>query len=218
MSKRQSLLLHSDRSVYPTIDKRRKVSTAKVTILQAPPTKTAAKKAKGKPAEPYLSSLPATTRERVHQHGGYDQAAYVTTTNLVPRTLRRAKARDGAHVESFQRDYETAGSDLRSANMEASCGSDGLALPLHKIQAIDRLKGFEKLNPRAYGVCEAVLIYNARPSDIEAKGVNSTIASTMIQDAVEALAGFYTPSKKRPDKRLAAFARHVEEVRRREKA
>lgn len=218
MTRRQSSLMHPDGSVYTTIDKRRKISTAKVSILAAPPTKTAAKKAKGHAAEPYLPSLAATTRERVHHADGFDQAAYVTTTNFVPKTLRRAKARDGAHVESFQRDYETAGSDLRSANMEASSGAAGLALPLHKIQAIDRLKEFEKINPRAFGVCEAVLIYNARPSDIERRGVNSTIASTMIQDAVEALAGFYTPAKKRPDKRLAAFAKHVEEVRRREKA
>lgn len=210
-------LRHGKRSVdvlVPDRTRRKAISVAKVAIQEAAPPRTAKKASRKRQPDPAPTARLATHRERTHHDWTGDIPAYVQTTDQVRRVLTRAKARTGSHVASFVRDYETAGSDLRSPGLEMGSGANGLPLPLNKIQAIDRLRDFERLNPRAFGVCEAVLVFGAKPADIVRKGVNHNTVSTMIQDSVEALAGFYTPNRRRPDKRLAAFAKFVEEAKR----
>lgn len=178
-------------------------------------TKTQKRKAKkaAKDIGPKLATAP-TTRERTHHQHAVDGSAYVTTTNMVPKMLRRCKARTGEHVEAFQRDYEIAGSSLRSPGLDVSTGGSGLALPLAQIQAVDRLKEFRERNERAFVTCEAVLIYGTSPAEISRRaGVAKGIAYQVVRDSVDELANFYTPAKRRPDRYLAAVARIVEEAR-----
>lgn len=166
--------------------------------------------------KPKLTAEPETTRERMHHDWDGAKSIYVTTTNQVPKILRRAKARTGSHVEQFQKDYEMAGADLRSPDLGAGSGGNGLPLPLSKIQAIDRLKEFQSRNERAFIICEAVLICGSTPSKIaKVAKVPNGVATTWVQNSVDDLANFYSPKKRRPDKKLAAIANWVEEERRR---
>jgi len=201
---------------------KRPISLAKTSIQVVPEPKTSSAKrnarkiAKAPPAP--ITAAPTTIRERTYHEHSIDHSTHVNTTNQVPKLLRRIKARNGSHVEQFQRDYEMAGSDLRSSSMDGTGGgSSGMAtpFPLAKVQAIDRLKAFEEKNMVAFLVCEAVLIYNATPTTIHAAGgPQHTVVSAMIRDSVEDLAGFYSPSRKRPDKRLAYLSKVIEEAKR----
>lgn len=143
----------------------------------------------------------------------------VRTTNKAPDILKRIKARYGSHVDSFQEDYEIAQGEIRSPNLEGvSGGGNGVALPLARIQAIDRIKEFEAAFPRSFYYCIAVLIYGATPSDLHKKvGVQTVVASQYIRDAVDDLANFYSPNKKRPDRYLTAIAKFIDEERRKAK-
>lgn len=202
------------------------IRLASVSILNDPPapepkTTSAAKNARriaSKPPAP-ITAAPKTFHDRTH-HDWHPGGHVVTTTSAVPKILRRAKARTGSHIESFQRDYELAGSDLRSPNLGGvSSGGKADAIPLAKIQAVDRLLEFEERFPRAFTICEAVLIYGAQPSTIhKLGGPQHSHVTAQIQDAVEDLANFYSPKKKRPDKKLAAYAKFVEEAKRKQDA
>lgn len=176
----------------------------------------ARKVAKAPPA-PKLAT-PETIKERTHHEHSVDQAAYVQTTNVKMKMLRRIKARTGSHIEAFERDYEMAGSDLRSSAMEGGGGGGGMAtpFPLAKVQAIDRLKRFEQENMVAFKMCEAALIFGHSPASIhKAGGPPHVVCSHMIREAVDDLAAFYTPQRKRPDKNLAVVVKLVDEARRR---
>lgn len=166
-----------------------------------------------KPAKPH------TIKERTHDENSTDKAAYVTTTYTVPKLLRRIKAPTGSHVEQFQRDYELVGSDLRSASLTGGGGGNAMPFPMAKVQAADRLKAFEETNTRAFKMCEAVLIHNETPQSIHKKGgPQHVVVSHMIREAIEDLAAFYTPQRKRPDKVLALLVKVVEDARRRSEA
>ena len=182
-----------------------------------PKTKSAARNARKLAKQPKkITAAPSTIKERTHHEHSVDKAAYVTTTNKVPTLLRRIKARTGTHVELFVKDYETVGSDLRSPNMAgAGGGSSGVPFPMAKVQAMDRLRAFEERNMVAFKMCEAVLIYNASPASIhEMGGPQHVVVSHMIREAIEELADFYTPKRKRRDKTLAVLVKLVEEARR----
>lgn len=196
--------------------------------MQAPPappepkTRSAAKNARkvaGAKPEP-ITARPKEYQERTHHDWNQNQSAIVTTTNVGNRILKRAKARTGSHVESFLRDYEMVGSDLKSANLGGvSGGGMGDAVPLQKIQAVDRLRELESLYPRAYTICEAVLIFGAQPTSIhKLGGPQHALVTRQIQDAIEDLANFYTPAKKRPDKALAAWIQYVSLAKREQEA
>jgi hypothetical protein len=158
-----------------------------------------------------------TVKERTHHESSTHHAAYVQTTNKVPKLLRRLKARTGSHVEQFQKDYELVGSDLRSASLDgAGGGGVSTPFPLAKVQAADRLKSFEANNEMAFRMCEAVLIHNETPQSIHQKGgPQHVVVSHMIREAIEDLAEFYTPQRKRPDKLLALIVKVVDDARRR---
>lgn len=163
-----------------------------------------------------ITAAPKTHKERTHHEHSTDKAAYVSTTNGVPKLLRRINARSGSHVESFQKDYELVGSDLRSANMDgAGGGGGGVAFPLAKVQAADRLRAFEATSFESFKWCEAVLIFNETPATIHKKGgPEHVVCSHLIRRAISDLADFYTPNRRRPDKTLAAIVKLVEEKRR----
>lgn len=203
-----------------------KITLPTVSMQAAPPppapkTTSAAKNARKVAAAPPapITARPKEFHDRTH-HESHPGGHVVTTTNAVPKILRRAKARTGSHVESFQRDYELAGSDLKSPNLGGvSGGGSGDAVPLQKIQAIDRLLELERLYPRAFKICEAVLIYGAQPTSIhKLGGPQHALVTRQIQDAIEDLANFYTPAKKRPDKALAAWMKFVSDAKRAQEA
>jgi len=189
---------------------------------EQPKTRSAAKNARkvaNAPPAP-ITAAPKTYQERTHHDWDQNKSAIVTTTNVSNRILKRAKARTGSHIECFLRDYEMVGSDLKSPNMGGvSGGGTGDAVPLQKIQAVDRLLEFEERYPRAYTICEAVLIFGAQPTSIhKLGGPQHALVTRQIQDAVEDLANFYTPAKKRPDKALAAWIKFVSEAKRKQEA
>lgn len=183
-------------------------------IAIRPDTKTAKRNAK-KPKEAPKLATPQTYRERTHHESfSTDRSAYVTTTNIVPKILRRAQARNGSHVEAFQRDYEMAHTFMKSPNMEVSTGGQPTPFSLAAVQAVDRLKAFREKNERAFLICEAVLVHGTNSTTVaKIMKTPNRVATEAIRDAVDDLAGFYTPQKKRPDKKLAAIAKFVEEQR-----
>lgn len=188
----------------------------------APKTKSAARNARkvaAAPPEP-ITARPKEFQDRTHHDSNPLKPVTVTTTNTASRILKRAKARTGSHVEAFLRDYEVVGSDLKSANLGGvSGGGMGDAVPLQKIQAVDRLRELESLYPRAYTICEAVLIFGAQPTSIhKLGGPQHALVTRQIQDAIEDLANFYTPAKKRPDKALAAWMKFVSDAKRAQEA
>lgn len=186
----------------------------------APSTKTAKRKQKkaATVADKQITAAPATVRERTHHEDArsIDKSAYVTTTNQVPRTLKRIRARTGNHIEAFQRDFELVGSDLKSFDLAGvSGGGGGTPFPQAKVEAVDRLRQFEQRNMVAFKMCEAVLIHGMTPASIHAAGgPQHVVVSHMIREAVEDLSEFYTPNRKRPDKMLAVLTKAIESAKR----
>lgn len=196
-----------------------------VEVKAVPPTKTAVRKAK-KPV--VMVSKQPLFRERMHHKttkfhaGSYIEelkVAYVLTTNQVHRLLRVVGAKNGSHIEQFQRDHELLESALRSVNFEASGGGGSIPIPLARIQAQDRLKMFQESQPKAARVCKALLVEGAKldkmpvPAKYSRKGGGGR--NRMAQDAIDALAEFYTPRVTRPDRSLAEFESWVEQTKRR---
>lgn len=174
---------------------------------------------KRKKLEP-KTAAPKTIKERMHHDWTGDKSIIANTTNRVPRLLKRLKITAGSHVERFQRDYEIAGADVRSPDLiGAPGGGNGLPLPLNRIEAARRLNEFrESKGEESFLICEAVLIHGAQPSEIHARGgPENKVVSELIRISVNKLAEFYTPSRTRPNRALAAFARYIEEQKRRVK-
>lgn len=172
------------------------------------------------------TAAPVTTRERFHHEtkkfDGSDyvseiKPAYLQTTSRLTPILRKMEARNGSHIEQFQRDFETVTSSLRSVNMDGARGGKGLPIPLVQIQAQDRLKELEEDFPQSFLLCKLIIVDSVDPKVIPVpdKMKKKGGIKKMVQNAVDDLARFYTPRKTRPDQRLAAFAKEIEEQRRR---
>lgn len=166
-------------------------------------------------------------RERMHhkstkyQAGAYIEelkVAYVMTTNEVHRLLRGVGARNGSHIEQFQRDHELLESGLRSVSFDSSPGGGAIPVPLARIQAQDRLKEFAAVQPAAARVCKALLVDGVPldkfpvPRAYGKKGGGGR--NRMVQDAVDELARFYVPKRTRPDRSLIEFDSLIEKARR----
>jgi hypothetical protein len=165
------------------------------------------------------SSARRVFRERLHTSqtifsgGSYVDTikpTYVETTNNLPKLLRQAKARNGSHIDQFQRDHEKIAAALKSLDLGGARGGSGLPLPIEQIQAQDRIKEFQRVYPQSYLICKLVIVDGV---DVKSLPVSKTMDGgglRMLQGAVDDLAGFYSPTRTRPDKKLVEFAREME--------
>lgn len=225
--KRRKIACGLPSAIVPILPGRRKTAPVAVEAVSLPPeTKSASKKRRKKakratkPAAP-KTAAPKTIREHMHHEWDGSKPSYVNTTNKIPQLLRKVRARWGSHVEQFQRDFELVTSSLRSVNLDgAGGGGNALPVPLAQVQAQDRLKAFEEWRPDSFVIAKLVLVdsvaLNAIP--LPSKYKRDGGRRRMLQEAVEDLASFYTPRKMRTDKSLAAFAKMVEEAKRRYEA
>lgn len=143
--------------------------------------------------------------------------AYVETTNDLPRVLKKAKVRIGDHIEQFQKDFEILEAGLSSPNLGGVRGGSAMPIPMAQVQAQDRLKEFEAHHPDAFLVCKLVIVDSValRKLPVPSKYRRDGGRERLLQESVDRLAEFYQPKKMRPDRGLAAFARKVEEDKRR---
>lgn len=175
------------------------------------------KRARKSQVAPAPTARRPTITERTHHEWDGVTAAYVKTTNRVGKWLRDAKAPLGSHIDDFQKDFETVSGALRSVDLDRVPTGSGTKIPISQVQAQDRLKVFERRHQESYLICRLLIIDQIAPKDlpISATERKKVGIRKIIQGAVDDLASFYTPERTRADRRLIAFAKEIEDQRRR---
>ncbi len=154
-----------------------------------------------------------TSKERVWHEWGPQS---VERRDHVHKRLRKIGCMEGDHVERFIRDYEACGSDLRSRGFDIGSGGGGLPFPVVKVDAAKRLVELQKfLGNGEFDLVVAVVIYGATATELHAHGGEEhAVIRREIKDAVDRMAGFYTPGRTMRKRTWDAAIRKVQEAER----